>query len=145
MMSHRFISFLLLATYGLPAGLGPFWHSHNHANGGCCSDHGEVTHCVVPDTVATEGTHACSDAHHHGASASEVGESSDASSLGVRQDVRSTDVCLICSFYSQAVLPPVLEESQVFQGFSHAVALAYLSYSPMPHSAFQARGPPLGL
>lgn len=145
MISHRFISFLLLVTYGVPAGLGPFWHSHDHASSGCCSDHCNVSHYVASDSDATEETHACDESHHHAPLASEGSDSSNPRSLGVRQDLSFTDACLICSFYAQAVFPSGFEEPQAFQRFTHAIVLPGVSAKAIHHAAFQARGPPLAL
>ncbi len=147
MLLQRALTFLLLFSYGVPAILGPAWHSHaptslhgyahGHANehcgshlsdsSGCLCVHQQNCRCEADtepstfDSPATESTLICGDnSGCHGP-------------------------CSICTFYAQATWSGVyivaLQSGEVSVPFT----LASSSVQPMSIGTSRARGPPQSL
>lgn len=144
MLLQRVLTFLLLFTYGVPAMLGPAWHSHapmsmrgnahGHADehcdshpsdsSGCLCAHQEVCGCEVDtepstfDSPATESTLICGD------------------------DSGCHGPCSICTFYSQATWSGAYVATLQSGEVSIPLTLASSSVQPMSIGISRARGPP---
>ncbi|MCR9291702.1 MAG: hypothetical protein NXI32_03215 [bacterium] len=142
-LSQRLIAICLLVLYGIPAGLGPHWHHHDHA----CPQHCHMDE-HVHEASSLDDTSPESDCHCHVAAEPAEKATVDPSGTehtaepGVLELGSHVDSCLICDFYSLAQSPAPTEPS-----LSNSVLVASLTEADLPPSTrsaltTRARGPP---
>ncbi len=137
---HKQIACLLLVLYGVPAALGPFWHTHSSP---CkCLTQAESDELGA----ASKCSHPKCCAHVHFNHARQVprGGSTGKCVQISQQEPRSgcDDGCLICQFYSFASLVLPAAQCPAQSPCTSHVALHSFLEVRIPASFALARGPP---
>jgi hypothetical protein len=160
-----FIAICLLAVYGLPAMVGPFWHHH----GSCCATCGTYTHVTDKSSASEEssedkaseaksGDQKASDSpskkahrfghcdgsccsHRHAAQGqSESGSTDDSDSNKCPEDHRGS--CAVCDFYAKAYYSALVFEIPEVSDWAPLAAESHVE-SPFDLTiSLNARGPP---
>lgn len=171
MSLQRIVSILLLFSYGIPAGLGPFWHQHHHGPilGVSCDDdccRGDIDSALarvraVVDCREPDGQ-VCGCAAH-GDNPSQVAKQLAPSAAGYSEketavagdcsdelfllscgsaNFRCQGMCAICAFYAQSQACS-MDPVGISSGSLVEWNLVLLaSAEAYRASAFSARGPP---
>lgn len=171
MSLQRFLSILLLFSYGIPAGLGPFWHQHHHGSTQgpscvhkcCSSDIDAPIPCARADVKCHDQCgHVCdctagggnssqiseqvveNAAGHSGGEPTAVDDLSDQlfSPPSVSASIHCQGNCAICAFYAQSQT-----NSMGSIGISSGTLVEWSSASSISAAGhwrvgFSARGPP---
>jgi hypothetical protein len=134
---RKFITYVLLTLYGVPAAIGPHWHSHHTCGVACASA------CTSPhDAWPADTSNQCSCNHDHSTSCDERNHDTNLPCIvGSDSDNES---CAVCHFYS----------STPFAGVAFSIAergslvelLMIAPYGQLCHldQLHLARGPPSG-
>lgn len=98
MFSRKLMIYCLLWLYGVPAAVGPYWHSHHHCHP---SNMG-----LGPGGDMHQGVACCDHGHHHVHSSLDGALFETDGVIGANQSLAADEhACAICAFYSQTAAP----------------------------------------
>jgi len=140
---RKLITYLLLAFYGVPAAVGPYWHNHHDS---CCE---HVFFAVASQsTDATQSTDSCSSTqqhckcdHQHGTPSSNETRPSANEFNQVTFDGQ-VDGCAICQFYSCTPFVASLASSELQVSLTQSLVIAEPERPQTCLLLHFARGPP---
>ncbi len=144
---RKYIAFILLVLYGVPAAIGPHWHSHHSCTDGLdCASTCHDTHSHSDHSSLSIGhAHECQFHSSHGSADSDtptlktlsLGEQLVVS--GLADDCSS---CLICHFYSCTPFIGLAISLQPLSSLVESLVVARPEPLPTLHQLHFARGPP---
>lgn len=136
MSYHKLISCVLLALYGIPAAVGPYWH--RHVPGELCDHVGQSSHCCC-DVHAAASDPCLVDDHQH----QNLRTRKLPATIQELVSAPTVDHCNICHFYACSGLPNADSPSSSVTGLVSRLRLDEAQPGAVVRFLNRARGPPL--
>ena len=146
MFYRKLFAYLLLALYGVPAAIGPHWHSHDRCAdaesiyiGRCCSHADSDKHSPHDPPAATNAHHGCKRTHHAATNHEQAESKSPATSL---EHNSHCDNCSICHFYACTPFSQLDAASGDLHALIESIPVADFGQLRRFEQLHLARGPP---